>query len=287
MKLQIAAIVAGLITAEGWSGPTESTVLAAMKLSEQPNYSWVSTVVDDARTYEIEGMTERDGATWVRMPMVIAIARRVGRWAGPDVEAIFRGNETCVLRTARGWQTLRELPKWSRDWNENDDWLFASRSRGAARWALTGGGSSSGLDPASPLARMLQADPPDDDAGPPYCNAQFGVSHPHEELGVIVSCSTALQVDGDNVVGTLSDLGAQLLLVRDGQDNIKPLAAAGSFRLQIKDGMVVKYALRLEGLLMVDDRRVHVHQLSSTAVKNVGTTHFETPEEARRKLGLP
>jgi hypothetical protein len=285
MKPLFAALVVVLAVGDARSGPTERTVLAAMKLSEQSNYSWASTVIDDARTYEIEGRTLRNGYTWVRLPMVLRIARRVGRWGGEDLEAIFRGNEPYLLRTPRGWLTPGELPRWSRDWDENDEWLFAAQSRGSARWSLTAN-NVTGVDPASSLARVLQANPPDVDAGPPYSNAQFGVSHPHEELGVIVTSHTALQGDGDTITGSLSDLGAQLLLVRDGQDDIRPLAAAGSFRLQIKNGIVVKYSLKLEGLLEVGGRRVHVHQISHTVVKNIGTTRLEAPPEARHRLGM-
>jgi hypothetical protein len=285
MKPLFAALVVVLAVGDARSGPTERTVLAAMKLSEQPNYSWVSTVVDDARTYEIEGRTQRHGYTWVRLPMVLTIARRVGRWGGQEIEAFFHGNEPCLLRTPRGWQTMRELPRWSQDWDENDEWLFAAQTRGAARWSLTAN-NATGVDPASPFARMLQANPPDVDGGPPHSNAQFGVSHPHEELGVIVTSHISLQGDGNTITGSLSDLGAQLLLVRDGQQDIRPLAAAGSFRLQIRNGIVVAYTLKLEGLLEVDGRRVHVHQISNTVVKNIGTTRLETPPEARERLGM-
>jgi hypothetical protein len=58
------------------------------------------------------------------------------------------------------------------------------------------------------------------------------------------------------------DLGAQLLLVRDGQDHIKPLCAAGLFKLVIKNGIVTRYTLRLEGILLVD-RKIHVHRESA------------------------
>lgn len=285
MKQLLAALVAVSFVAAGRGGPTERAVLAAMKLSEQPNYSWLCTVVDDARSYEIEGKTQLNGPTWVRLPMVLSIARRLGRWAGEDVEAIFRGNDACVILTGRGWEGFRELPKRNANWDEVDEARFGMFWRNGPR--VTAPVGVSAIDPSSTLAHLLAAAPADDrDDAPPYSNAQFGISRPHEELGVIVSCQTSLQVDGDMVAGTLSDTGAQLLLVRDGQEDIKPLAAAGTFRLQILNGTVVRYALKLEGLLEVGGRRVHVHQISSTVVTNVGTTKVDAPRDARRKLGL-
>ena len=118
----------------------------------------------------------------------------------------------------------------------------------------------------------------------PYSNAQFGVSHPHDELAIIVSSHTEIKADGDSFVGTLSDIGAQLLLGREGQNQIQPLAGAGSFRLRIKDGLVVKYQVQLEGIFLVEKKRVHVHQSASTSISNIGATSVELVPELQRKL---
>jgi hypothetical protein len=284
MKLLFVALFVVLVTSVGRAGPAERTVLAAMKLSDLPNYSWTSTIADDARTYQIEGKTQRGNCTWLHMPMVVSLARRLGPRAGGEIEAFFRGNERCVIHTGRGWQTPDELPREHWSWTDADEWRF-SRPNESARWALAGGRGPS-ADPCDPFAQLLQGAPKAEKNETPVSIAQFGVSHPHEELGVIVSCLTDLQVDGDGVAGTLSDLGAQLLLVRDGQEDITPLQAAGGFRLQIKDGVVVGYALRLAGIIAVDGRRRLVHQYSQTVVKDIGTTRFEAPDEAKRKLGL-
>src|SRR4051794_33665308 len=73
MRLLIAALLVACATVEGRSGPEEIAVLAAMKLSDQPNYTWLSTVVDDVRTYQLEGRTQRGGFTWMRLPMVLSL----------------------------------------------------------------------------------------------------------------------------------------------------------------------------------------------------------------------
>ena len=101
----------------------------------------------------------------------------------------------------------------------------------------------------------------------------------------MVSSYTDLKTEGDVVSGTLSDLGAQLLLVRDGQDHIKSLCAAGLFKLVIKNGIVTRYTLRLQGILLVDRKKIHVHQESSTQVVNVGTAAVQVADDIRRKLG--
>jgi hypothetical protein len=252
----------------------EDVIIAAMKLSEQQNYSWVSTVSDDARTYEIEGKSARGGYSWVRLPAIEAIAKRLGRRAEPQIEAFFKGG-MGVLHTDDGWQTLEELPACDPDWIDDKEdppaFVIGSRSRVDDPFGIPG-------TPALPLVPTRRG------KSQIYSNAQFGLSLPHEELAVIVSSCTELHVRDSAAVGVLSDLGAQLLLVRDGQEHIEPLGAAGVFELQITNGMVLKYATRLEGMLKVDGKKVHVHQISETAVTNVGRTSFEVPDQVRLKL---
>jgi hypothetical protein len=51
----------------------------------------------------------------------------------------------------------------------------------------------------------------------------------------------------------------------------------------------VKYEVKLGGVLAVmtngTRREVEVHQTATTELKNVGTTKFDVPEEAKKKLG--
>src|SRR4051812_24903610 len=165
------------------AGPVEDAIVAAMRLSDRANYSWVATVDDDARTYTIAGKTSKAGYTTVRMPVVNAIRRRLGR--GPTdnlVEAIFRGNVNCVLATEEGWKTLQELP-----WVSDTEPLLgtdASEMRGSIGGAKT----------AKPKLPDLPGGGMKDERA--YSNIQMGLSHPHEELGVIVSSGKELRMEG-------------------------------------------------------------------------------------------
>src|ERR1044071_6730315 len=88
------------ITVAGRAGPTENAIMAAMRLSEQPNYSWVATISDDARTYDIVGKTVRGGFTRVKMPVINSVRRSLGRGVtDTEVDVIFRGNVACVLES--------------------------------------------------------------------------------------------------------------------------------------------------------------------------------------------
>ena len=122
LRVSLLAVAA---TAVAEAGPAEQAIIAAMRLSERPNYSWHSSVTDDARTYDIEGRTDGSGCTWVRLPMVQSIADRLGRDADVDIEAFFLAGAPPVLHTARGWQSLTELPKWARDRMDGDVVLWS------------------------------------------------------------------------------------------------------------------------------------------------------------------
>lgn len=254
------------------AGPAEDAIVAAMKLSEQSSYSWTTVVHDEADSYEIRGKTA-GGFTWLRQPMIRALARRLGRDADPDIEAFFR-NGTAVIRTPDGWLTLDELPRYRWDWHDE----------GAPRQVYAG--SVAVLDPHGlPLvlgtpALVRRADP----EIRRYSTEQFGVSHPHEELGIIVCSHKTWDIGDRRVSGRLNNFGAQLLLVRDGQGDIEPIEAAGVFELELAEGIVTRYTLILEGWLKVKGKKVCVRQTSRTIINEVGATSFEVPAEALWKL---
>ena len=278
--LAFLGILSGIGTAQ--ADPADRVILAAMRVGEMKNYSWTASVMDDARSYTIEGKTQKGGYTWARLPMVASLAQRLGRDADTDVEAIFKGASDSVIRTDQGWRRPRELPKHLREWHDHYVILPVTRSH-RPLWGVEDGN----LEDPWETTPILVAPPPryaEDEERRPYSNAQYGISHPHEELAVIVSSYTTLNISGDCATGTLTDLGAQLLLVREGQDHISPLCAAGMFKLYLKNGMVVRYQLRLEGILLVERKKVHVHQASNTTISNVGVTQFSVPDEARHRL---
>jgi hypothetical protein len=180
----------------------------------------------------------------------------------------------AVLRIGDTWKTFAEVPV------PPSEKLVQLR-----RPAVRGSANNSAVTlPGGQLAAMqpLLAEP---HARPkPYSSARLGISHPHNELAILVSCATELQVAGDVVTGTLSDTGAALLLVSDEQRDVVPLAAAGVFKLWLNAGAVVKYQLRLEALLEVNKRKTPAHVLATTELNDVGSTRVLVPDEARLKL---
>ena len=277
----IFALAAGRLSA----GPVEDTIVAAMRLSDQANYAWTSTVADDARTYEIDGVHSRTGYSRVQTPVVNALRRKLGRDLTDNrVDAVFRGNVACVLHTAAGWKTPAELPEPA---EEDPDFERVVSPTGPI--GVPGSKSiSGGVVKGTPIRRVRPGRDAEE-AGRPYSNLQLAISPPHEELGVIVTSHRDLVVDGDTASGQLTDIGAQLLLVRDGQPEITPIRATGRFKLWLRGGFVTRYQLQLEGTLSVVTPRGRTHvavtQNSTTQIRDIGTTKVDLPADALAKLG--
>lgn len=283
---RLPALCLGVCCVATWlhAGPTETAIIAAMRLSEQANYSWTATVADDARTYDIDGRTVRGGFTRVKMPVVNSVRRRLGRGVtDTQIEMIFRGNVACVIETESGWARPDDLSA-----STPDDFEFGHLPGSTGHAPIFGakGGSGGGL--RVPVVGSSSSKRKRPEGPVAYSNLQLALSHPHEELAVIVSGHTQLKVEGDTVTGTLTEIAAQLLLVHDGQNEISPIRANGTFALWINGGIVTKYQVQIQGMLSVESRNgrreISVQQTTVTQIKSVGTTAFDVPEEARIKL---
>ncbi len=252
-----------------------------MKLSEVRNYSWTCHVVDDAQSYDIVGKTLADGATWQRQPMPKGIARRLGRDAGRELEAIFVAPQRFVVATAEGWRTLDELPKRHRDWQDESEWYYVSLPVVRSPSMPADENDPHGFNLPPVIFPILRERDPDR----AYTNAQFALALPHDQLAIVVSSHDEWRVDGDQVSGSLTDLGARLLLVYDGHEYITPVVADGRFRLVVAGGVVTRFTVELAGIVVVDDRPVVVRQKSTTRISEIGTTQFALPGDARERLG--
>ena len=285
MRSHIVVALALAFPVAAFASPTDTAIVAAMKIPDAPNYAWHTDVVDDARTYEISGKTDRaTDLSTVNMPLVSSIRRRTSPSRGASsvenvATAIFKGDEKFVLETESGWQSPDDISANDR----GGDW----RGRGGpggyggrmSRSSRTGGGG-----------RYPSGDSGGRGPTPPYSNLQKTLSRPHEEIAIIVAGFTDLKIDGDVVSGTLSETAAKLLLVHAGQKEITPKSASGTFRLWIQNGVLTKYETKLEGALSVETnsgkREIAVHQTATTTITDIGTTTFDVPAAAKKKLGV-
>jgi hypothetical protein len=262
------------------AGPVDSAIVAAMKLPDAPNYSWRTDVVDDGRTYEVVGATDRaTDYSLVTQPLVNAVARRAPRGGGASSNVatlIFKGPEQFVIQSDDGWRSSGEM-------------LSGSDRGGSRRGGLSGPPGMGGLPGmGGPRGRGSRGGGGGGEAAG-YSNLQNTLSRPHEEIAIIVAGAADLKVEEDVITGSLSETAAKLMLVHAGQKTITPLRASGTVRLWVRNGVLLKYETRLEGVLSVESsggrREVAVHQTATTTLTEVGTTKFEVPAEAMKKLG--
>jgi hypothetical protein len=269
-----------LCAARAFAGPTDSAIVAAMKLPDAPSYAWKTQVVDDARTYDIVGQTDRaTDYSLVTMPMVSAVRRRISRGSvGGNSEnqttALFKGDEKFVVQTDDGWRKPEEIA--------------GSGEGGRGRPGGYGGGPPGGGSRGRRGAgRGFPGE--SDGRGPNYSNLQKTLSRPHEEIGIIVAGYTDLKMDGEVLSGPLTETAAKLLLVHAGQEQITPLQASGTFRIWVRNGILEKFETRLEGKLSVETssgrREVTVHQTATTTLSDMGKTKVEVPDDAKKRLG--
>ena len=281
MKILLPALaVVAALTARAQS--VENVIVAAMELSDTTSYTWQCSVLDDGQSYQIDGKKRSDGCTWQRQPMPQNIARRLGRSGGREVEAIFTDTYHYVIATEQGWKTLGELPKQHSDW-QDDEWIYVT----VPVWRspeMPADESDADLGLPSTITVPVIRSRDNVVDGRVYTNAQFALALPEDELAVIVSCHTSMDVKDNVATGYLNDIGAQLLLVHDGHEYIKPVIAAGRYKLWLRGGAIAKYTIELAGIVVVERRPVHVRQKSTTVLKDVGTTTFEMPADARRRL---
>jgi hypothetical protein len=249
-------LILGLgLASPGRSAPEDEFIVAAMRLSEDPNYRWRTAVNDNARTYVVEGRVAA-GYSWVRLPLVESIALRLPPMTAETIEAVFKGPARCALLTPAGWQKLQDLPRQHEAWDKDQ-----------------------------PRIRLFAAGNLRTKRGPrPYSNAQFALDSPHDELAVIVSSYHELKVEGGEASGLLSNLGAQLLLVSDGQEQLRPVVAAGRFKVWLAEGNVEKYQLELVGVLLVEGQECLVQQTSTTVLADIGRTSLAIPAPVRQTL---
>lgn len=292
-----ACLAALLATTAIHAGPAEAAIVAAMKLPDAANYSWSTNVDDDARSYAIDGQTDRaTDYSLVTMPLVAAARRSAGTGtsnSGNLSNSIFKGDEKCVVQVDSAWKTIDELAASAPSMSSGG---YGSGFPSMGGWGgMRGRGRRGMMGGMGPRGFPSNAGSNGDGGGtdgrqmPPYSNLQKTLSRPHEELGIIVAGAGELKVEGDVVSGTLSDTAAKLLLVHAGQKEITPLKASGTFRLWLRDGALVKYEVKLAGTLAVMNNGVRheidVHQTALTEIKNIGTTKFDVPDDAKKKLG--
>lgn len=96
-----------------------------------------------------------------------------------------------------------------------------------------------------------------------------------------------LKKDGAVYSGDLTEAGAKELLTfggRGGSQGPQPKNAKGAVKFWIKDGLLSKYELKLEGTVNFGGEDRDVQRTTTIEIRDVGATRLEVPEAAKKKL---
>ncbi|HWA08269.1 MAG TPA: hypothetical protein VG838_02265 [Opitutaceae bacterium] len=285
----------------------DAIVLASSKLSEAANYSWISSTVRDSRSAEMRGKTDSAGYSLVTFigyapPVAPAGGRSVhSALPGDSIHAAFLGDTKYVIQVGDDWTDLESASDTSTKSGStgrspgsggssrmgggsgmSGTGLGGGALGGAGGGRRGGGGGGGGRGSRGGSGRGNG----DDSGGGAPARFPAGINLPHEELGLIVANYTNLHTDGDAIAGTLTQIGAELLIVPPGSKEKPPEGAAGTFRLWIKDGVVTKYELSLSARTAPGGKtaRGGFSETTTVILSDVGSSHVDVPDAARRKL---
>ena len=93
--------------------------------------------------------------------------------------------------------------------------------------------------------------------------------------------------DGDVYAADLTEAGAKSQLSfggRRGGNAPEASNAKGSIRISLKDGMVTKYELRVQGTMTFNGEDRDVNRTTTIEIKDVGATKLEVPDDAKNKM---
>jgi hypothetical protein len=110
---------------------------------------------------------------------------------------------------------------------------------------------------------------------------------PAAQVLELVGKTQGISKDGDAYSAELTEAGAKDQLSmggRRGGDAPEVSNAKGSLRISLRDGLVSKYELRLQGTMTFNGQDRDVNRTTTIEVKDVGKTTLEVPDEARKKL---
>ncbi len=110
---------------------------------------------------------------------------------------------------------------------------------------------------------------------------------PTAEATDLAGKAKELKKDGEVCASDLTEAGAKELLAfggRRGGNAPEPKNAKGSVKFWVKDGLLAKYELKLQGTMNFNGEDRDVDRTTTVEIKDVGTAKADVPEAARKKL---
>ena len=113
---------------------------------------------------------------------------------------------------------------------------------------------------------------------------------PAADAGDLAGKAKDLKKDGEAYASDLTEAGAKDLLSFGGRRSAnapEPKNAKGSVKFWVKDGLLAKYELKLQGTVPFNGEERDMERTTTLEIKDVGTTKVEVPEAAKKKLSAP
>lgn len=110
---------------------------------------------------------------------------------------------------------------------------------------------------------------------------------PTAEATDLAGKTKELKKDGEVCAGDLTEAGAKELLAfggRRGANAPEPKNAKGSVKFWVKDGLLAKYELKLQGTINFNGEDRDMDRTTTVEFKDVGTAKITVPEAAQKKL---
>lgn len=110
---------------------------------------------------------------------------------------------------------------------------------------------------------------------------------PAAEASDLAGKTKELKQDGEAYASDLTEAGAKELLAfggRRGGNAPEPKNAKGSVKFWVKDGLLAKYELKLQGTVTFNGEDRDMDRTTTVEIKDVGTTKVDVPEAAKTKL---
>lgn len=112
---------------------------------------------------------------------------------------------------------------------------------------------------------------------------------PGSEVADLATKVKELKKESEVLSGDLTEEGAIKLMTmgrRNRPDAPAPKDAKGNVKVWIKDGLIQKYVLSVQGKVTFgqDQQERTIERITTTEIKDVGTTKLEIPDEAKKKV---
>ena len=110
---------------------------------------------------------------------------------------------------------------------------------------------------------------------------------PAAQVQDLVNQATDLKESDGAYVGSLSEEGAKKVLIpfnRGDGNGPEVSGAKGSVKFWVKDGMLSKYEIKVQGKITFNENERDVDRTTTVEIKDVGTTKVVIPDEAQKKM---